>query len=101
VTSQREHEERPLVRGHDPKMADKLAECDGGAMVTGLPYASRQDFAGRLTGEYIDHGDPPWRWYLMTDLTLKPAAYVEDSVWCESGMIFVTGSAAGSSDRSQ
>ena len=25
----------------------------------------------------------------MTDLTLKPDAYVDDSVWCESGMIFV------------
>ena len=84
-----EQAERPLVRGFDPAMAGKLAECDGGGMVTGLPYAARQDFAGRLTGDYVDHGDPPWRWYLMTDLTLKPDAYVEDSVWCESGMIFV------------
>ena len=90
---------QPLVRGFDPAMAGKHAECDGGGMVTGLPYAARQDFAGRLTGEYVDHGDPPWRWYLMTDFTYKPEGYVEDSVWCESGMIFCIES-AGSGDPS-
>jgi hypothetical protein len=37
----------------------------------------------------MDHGDPPWRWYLMTDLTRRPEGYVHDSVWCESGMVFL------------
>ena len=70
-------------------MAGKRAECDGGRPVPGTRYAGREDFAGTLTGDYIDHGDPPWRWYLMRDLTLKPENFVEEAVWCESGNLFV------------
>ena len=80
---------RPLARGLDPAIAGKRAECDGGGLVAGGRYAARQEFAGTLTGEYMDHGDPAWRWYLMTDLTRKPEGYVYDSVWCESGMVFL------------
>jgi hypothetical protein len=79
----------PLEHGFDPDMAGKRAECDGGALVAGTHFASRQDFAGVLTGEYVDHGNPPWRWYLMRNLHLKPEGYAADSVWCESGMLFV------------
>ena len=79
----------PVVPGFDPEMAGRRAECDGGGPVEGTRYAARQDFAGMLTGEYIDHGDPPWRWYLMINLTKKPDGYLPDSVWCESGMLFV------------
>ena len=79
----------PLIAGFDPAMAGRRAECDGGGPVEGTRYAARQDFAGTLTGEYIDHGEPPWRWYLMTELTTKPDGYFPDSVWCESGMLFV------------
>ena len=74
--------------GFDPAMAGKRAECDGGGMTTGR-FAARQDFAGRLSGEYVDHGDPPWRWYLLSELSLKPEGYAWDSVWCESGNLFV------------
>lgn len=42
-----------------------------------------------LTGQYVDHGDPPWRWYLLADLEKKPPGYPADSVWCESGSLFV------------
>lgn len=76
--------------GFDPEMAGQLAECDGGGAVIGTRYAGREDFAGRLTGEYVDHGDPPWRWYLMTKLTLKPASYTATSVWCEKGNLFLS-----------
>lgn len=79
----------PLTPGFDRDMAGRRAECDGGGPVEGTHFAARQDFAGVLTGEYIDHGDPPWRWYLMTNLTVKPDGYLPDSVWCESGMLFV------------
>jgi len=80
---------RPLRRGFDQNMAGKTAECDGGGLVAGSRYAARQEFTGTLTGEFVDHGDPPWRWYLMTDLTRKPDGYLPDEVWCESGMIFI------------
>jgi hypothetical protein len=57
--------------------------------VPGTHLASREDFAGTLTGEYVDHGTPPWRWYLMVSLSSKPEGYPEDTVWCESGNLFV------------
>lgn len=82
-------DELPLHRGFDEGMAGKIAECDGGGHIPGTYYAGRQEFTGTLTGEYIDHGDPPWRWYLMAHLTQKPANYEHDAVWCESGNLFL------------
>ena len=79
----------PILPGFDEVMCGKTAECDGGQAVPGTHMASRQDYTGTLTGEYMDHGDPPWRWYLMTNLYEKPDGYLPDSVWCESGMLFV------------
>lgn len=75
--------------GFDNQMAGKIAECDGGQAVPGTHLASRQEFVGTLTGEYIDHGDPPWRWYLMVNLTRKPDGYDQDAVWCESGSLWL------------
>jgi hypothetical protein len=75
--------------GFDPAMARKRAECDGGGPIEGTQFAARQEFTGTLTGEYVDHGDPPWRWYLMVDLTRKPDGYGWDAVWCEAGNIFL------------
>lgn len=83
------NKEIPTRRGFDPAMAGKVAECDGGGHIPGTRYAGRQDFTGTLTGEYLDHGDPPWRWYLMTELTHKPESYHQDAVWCESGNLFL------------
>ena len=74
--------------GFDPTMARKRAECDGGGPIAGTRVAGRQEFAGVLTGEYVDHGDPPWRWYLLVNLTRKPEGHVWDAVWCESGSLF-------------
>ena len=82
-------EPTPVRAGFDEAMAGKRAECDGGAALKGTRYAGRQEFTGQLTGEYIDHGDPPSRWYLMVDLTEKPENYEWDSVWCELGNIFL------------
>lgn len=75
--------------GFDASVAGKRAECDGGHAIAGTHFAGRQEFAGTLTGEYVDHGDPPWRWYLLGDLTLKPEGYPEETVWCESGNLFI------------
>ncbi len=77
-------------RGFDSKLAGRRAECDGGGLVPGTKYVGRQEFTGTLTGEFVDHGDPPWRWYLMKDLTLKPESYAETSVWCQAGNLFLT-----------
>ena len=74
--------------GFDASLAGRWAECDGGGLVSAR-LAAREDFAGTLTGEYVDHGDPPWRWYLMTALTLRPDGYLGDTVWCESGSLWV------------
>ncbi|MBI4516465.1 MAG: hypothetical protein HY699_11695 [Deltaproteobacteria bacterium] len=79
----------PVHHGFDAAMAGKRAECDGGGPIQGTYYAARQEFTGTLTGEYIDHGDPPWRWYLMVDLVRKPAGYPWNSVWCEQGNLFL------------
>lgn len=79
----------PTRSGFDPEVAGKLAECDGGGHIAGTRFAGRQEFAGTLTGEFVDHGDPPWRWYLMVDLTKKPEGYPVHSVWCEAGSVFI------------
>jgi len=42
-----------------------------------------------LPDRFVDHGDPPWRWYLMTDLDRKPDGYPWESVWCEAGNVFL------------
>jgi hypothetical protein len=76
-------------KGFDSEMAGKKAECDGGGHIAGTRFAGRQEFTGTLTGEFVDHGDPPWRWYLMVDLTQKPEGYPADAVWCESGSVFL------------
>lgn len=78
---------QPTAGGFDSALAGKRAECDGGGLShTGLPM--RLEFTGRLTGEYVDHGDPPWRWYLMVELSRKPDGYAPDAVWCESESLF-------------
>jgi len=75
--------------GFDAAVAGKRAECDGGHAIAGTHFAGRQEFAGTLTGDYVDHGDPPWRWYLLGALTRKPEGYPDDTVWCESGNLFI------------
>lgn len=75
--------------GFDPTMAGKRAECDGGRGVPGTQLAGREEFAGTLTGVFVDHGDPPWRWYQLGDLTLKPDGYPYEAVWCEAGNLFL------------
>ena len=75
--------------GFDASVAGKKAECDGGHAIAGTRFAGRQEFTGTLTGEYVDHGEPAWRWYLLTGLTRKPEGYPGDAVWCESGNLFI------------
>ncbi|MBW2361821.1 MAG: hypothetical protein JRG84_13010 [Deltaproteobacteria bacterium] len=76
-------------KGFDAANADRLAECDGGGAIAGTRYAGRQDFKGRLTGDYVDVGDPPSRWYLMVDLSEKPESFPGDAVWCLAGNTFL------------
>ena len=74
---------------NDPRLAGKRAECDGGGPAPGGHYVERQEFTGTLTGDYYEEGDPPWRWYLLADLTRKPEGFHADAVWCESESIFI------------
>ena len=80
----------PLRAGLDASLAGRPAECDGGEAVPGTRVAGRQEFAGILTGEYVDHGDPPWRWYRLVNLSRKPQGYQWDAVWCESRALFIS-----------
>ena len=77
------------IHGFDPDYAGKRAECDGGAFITGTHLAGRQEFRGRLTGHYTENGDPPWRWYLMTELELKPPNWEHTAVWCLKGNLYL------------
>lgn len=80
---------RPTHPGFDEGLAGRQAECDGGHAVLGGHFAGREEFTGTLTGDYVDHGDPPWRWYRLGDLTKAPDGYSDEYVWCESGNLFV------------
>jgi hypothetical protein len=79
----------PVRAGFEESIAGKTAECDGGDAVPGTNLGGRQEFTGTLTGDYVDHGEPPWRWYLMTQLTRKPDGYAWDAVWCESDSLYL------------
>jgi hypothetical protein len=52
-------------------------------------FVARQEFTGTLSGEYYDEGDPARRWYLLNELTRKPADSPYEAVWCESESIFL------------
>ena len=75
--------------GFDSEKAGRVAECDGGAPIAGGRGAGREEFTGTLTGEFVDHGEPPWRWYRLAGLTRKPEGYSWDTVWCESDSLFL------------
>jgi hypothetical protein len=79
------------VAGFDETMRGRLAECDGGRSIEGTHFAGRQEFSGRLTGQFRDFGDYPWRWYLMTDLTHKPTGYAQAGVWCAAESLVFEG----------
>ncbi len=87
----------PYRSGFEPRMRGRPAECDGGQLLEGTKYAGRQEFSGTLTGDYRDFGPYPWRWYLMGDLTTKPAGYSYSAVWCEeAGLTFLDDDQAAS-----
>jgi hypothetical protein len=75
--------------GFDAGLAGRAAECDGGMAVPGTHLVARAEFAGVLTGEFVDQGDPPWRWLLLADLTRKPEGWPGAAVWCDSGSVFL------------
>lgn len=76
--------------GFDEELAGRYAECDGGFM-DAEGNTGRDDFAGTLTGVYMEEGDPPTRWYLLGSLTKMPPNYMEQAVWCERNFLFIEG----------
>lgn len=79
----------PEISGFDATLAGRRAECDGGHALAGTHFGVREEFEGTLTGDFVEWGDPPWRWLLLGELTRAPAGDPHDTVWCESGNVFV------------
>ena len=71
----------------DAERAGKRAECDGGGL-TEVGLAGRDEFAGLLTGVFVETGYPPSRWYLMAAIEGRAQG---ESAWCEQGFLFVDG----------
>ena len=74
----------------DASLAGRRATCEGGAQVApGAKVGGRETFKGTLTGDVMEQGDPPWRWFKMGDLTVKPETVgTEDHVWCEESFVW-------------
>ncbi len=81
--------EQQAIQGFDTDYAGKRAECDGGGFIEGTHMAGRQEFTGNLTGDYTEQGNPPWRWYLMTELEKKPPQWEHEAVWCLKGNLYL------------
>ena len=80
--------------GVDEQLIGRMAECDGGGPVRVAPgprgvMCGREVFRGRLTGKFFEQGDPPWTWYQMGDLEIKPDNYNEEFVWCSAEFVFL------------
>ncbi len=76
------------VYSFDPDIAGRRVHADGGAAAIGSRLASREMFEGRLTGQRMDQGDPPWRWCEIGDLVAKPEEFDGETVWCEESYIY-------------
>jgi hypothetical protein len=85
------HADEPFF---DPSVAGKAVEADGGSLADaerdGLTVvaATREMFAGILTGRRLDLGNPPWRWLEIGDLTQMPPGFTARTVWCEESFIY-------------
>ncbi len=80
--------------GVDRNLIGRVAECEGGGPVTigsgiGGVVGGREFFRGKLTGIFLEQGDPPWTWYQMGDLEIKPDNYSAELVWCEKDFLFL------------
>lgn len=79
---------------YDAAIAGRRVEADGGTLLDavreGLTVnaATRETFAGVLTGRRLDVGDPPWRWLEIGDLTDMPPGFTARTVWCEESFIY-------------
>ena len=87
------HGQRSTRIGKPETLFEYTVSSDVAAMSFSLMIMSlsdsREEFAGTLTGDYVDHGDPPWRWYLLAELVRAPEGYPGEAVWCESGSLFI------------
>ena len=73
---------------HDPSIAGRRVQADGGGEVPGTRTGARETFEGTLTGRRMEQGDPPWRWLELGDLTDRPDGFEEQFVWCEESYVY-------------
>jgi hypothetical protein len=88
MTSELADQAESLKYYFDAAIVGMRVQADGGNAAIGSRLASRETFEGRLTGQRMDEGDPPWRWLEIGELTGKPEGFGEDSVWCEESYIY-------------
>jgi len=74
---------------HDPKLAGRRAQADGGAQVEGGQVASRETFEGVLTGRRLEQGDPPWLLLDLGELTEKPEDFGAEFVWVDEEYVYL------------
>ena len=72
----------------DQAIAGLAVEADGGHQIPGFQHGVRESFRGALSGRRLDHGDPPWRWVEIVDLTEKPEHFEDRAVWCEETFVY-------------
>ena len=77
-----------IVQYFDETLAGLRVQADGGNAAVGSRLASRETFAGRLTGRRMDEGNPPWQWLEVGELTERPDDFTDDCVWCELSYIY-------------
>ena len=73
---------------HDPSIAGKRVQADGGEEVPGSGAGYRATFEGVLTGRRMEQGNPPWVWMELGQLTEAPDNFEDAYVWCEESYIY-------------
>ena len=77
-----------VIVTHDPALAGRRVEADGGGWVESAGAGYRATFTGTLTGRRLAQGDPPWVWMELGELTEAPDDFEDAYVWVEQSYVY-------------